>query len=107
MTFKLLAGGILFLAVALELVADVLFKHWALTGKSIFIVVGTFLYLAATLLWAFSLKYQPLSKAIVVFTIGNLILGVIAGIAIFDESLTIIQKIGVIFGLLSIVMLEL
>lgn len=99
-------AALLTIAVLLELVADILFKQWAMKNHILLILGGVFVYGVSTVLWAFSLKYELLSKAIVVFTLGNLVLGVLAGLIIFSEELTIVQKVGVALGVISIIMVE-
>ena len=77
--FLWLVGG----AVTLEVVADVLFKKWAIKGESLLLALGLVLYFAGTVVWAYSLKYEYLSKAITIFTVLNLILVVAAGTLFF------------------------
>ena len=64
------------------------------------------IYFIGTMVWAFSLKYELLSKAISIFTILNIVLLVLAGILVFNESLSIINKIGIALGILSVILIE-
>jgi multidrug transporter EmrE-like cation transporter len=69
------------------------FKKWSLGGKNILLILGFIIYAVGTLFWAFSFKYEFLSKAISVLTLLNLIAIVLVGVSYFNESLSIINKI--------------
>lgn len=99
--------GLIAVAVAFEIVADVLFRKWASENKLVLLAAGLGLYFIGTLFWAFSLKHETLSKSIVVFTLFNLIAGVAIGLIYFKEELTILQKAGIGFGFLSVALIEL
>jgi multidrug transporter EmrE-like cation transporter len=94
------------LATAAEVVGDIYFKKWSLGGKNILVVIGFIIYGFGTILWAFSLKYEFLSKAISILTLLNLIIVVLVGVLYFDEKLTFINKLGVALGIVSIVLIE-
>jgi multidrug transporter EmrE-like cation transporter len=93
-------------AVVLEVAGDILFKRWAIGNKNIFLLIGLLLYFAGTIFWAFSLKYEFLSKSASIFTVLNLIAVVLAGSIIFGEKLSLLNKIGIIVGIVSIILLE-
>jgi len=90
----------------LEIIGDILFKEWSIHSKKYLIILGTLFYTLATLVWAFSLKYQNLSKAIVIFAVLTLIVGALVGVFIYKESLSTLNIIGIILGLASIILLE-
>ena len=97
---------IILAAVALEVVADILFKKWSMNGRAILLAAGIGLYIIGTVAWAFSLKFELLSKAISIFTILNLIAVAIAGFVIFKEDLSFTNKIGFVLGIVAIVLIE-
>jgi EamA-like transporter family. len=97
---------IILAAVALEVVADIFFKKWSMNGRAILLAVGIGLYIIGTVAWAYSLKFELLSKAISIFTILNLIAVAAAGFVIFKEDLSLTNKIGFVFGLIAIVLIE-
>jgi len=98
----------LILAVALlEIGGDILFKEWVIRNDTLFIILGVILYMLATIVWAFSLKFQNLSKAVVIFAVLTLIVGVLVGVFIYKEDMSLLQILGVICGLASIALLEL
>ncbi len=95
------------LAVAFEVVADVLFKKWALENRGVLLAVGLALYFVGTIFWAVSLRHDLLSRAVTVFTVVNLLAVVLVGVLVFGEELSLAQKIGVGLGVFSILLLEL
>ncbi|MEK7073146.1 MAG: SMR family transporter [Patescibacteria group bacterium] len=103
---KLLFYGLIALAVVLEVFSDVLFKKWAIDSKNVFLYVGLLIYFVGTIFWAFSLRYEYLSKAISIFTILNLIIVVLVGVLYFKEDLSLINKVGIALGILSVILIE-
>jgi len=97
---------LLLAAVAFEVAGDILFKKWALAGRNIFLTGGSAIYFVGTIFWAISLRYEYLSKAISIFTIINLITVVFAGIIFFKEDITLVNKIGIFLGIVSVMMIE-
>lgn len=104
---KYLAPTFILVAVVFEVVADIFFKKWALAEGKVFLAAGLALYFIGTVIWAYALKFEDLSKAIVVFVVLNLVLAVLAGVSIFGETLTTMQKVGITLGIVSVVLLEL
>ena len=103
---KLVFFSLLFLAIALEVVGDIFLKKWSLGGKSVLMAIGFMLYVVASLFWAFSLKYEYLSKAISIFTVLNLICVVLVGVLMFEEKLSLVNIIGMVLGLVSVVLVQ-
>lgn len=97
---------IILAAAALEVVADILFKKWSLSGRTVLLAAGIALYVIGTVIWAYSLKFELLSKAISVFTLLNLIAVAAAGFVIFKEDLSLTNKIGFVLGLVAVVLIE-
>lgn len=93
-------------AVVFEVFADILFKKWAIDKKDLFLYAGLAMYFVGTVFWAVSLKYEYLSKAVSAFTILNLIVLVVVGSVLFKEDLSIVNKIGVGLGIISIILIE-
>ena len=106
-SLKYIFFGLMFLAVVLEVAADILFRYWSLNDKKILFFSGLAVYLIGTAFWAYSLKYEMLSKAASVFAIMNLILLVLAGTVIFNEDLTLANKVGIALGIVSLFLIEL
>jgi drug/metabolite transporter (DMT)-like permease len=70
------------------------------------IVAGMVLYLIGTGCWVTSLKYETFTKSGVIFLLLNIILLSLTGLFFFKDDLSTINKIGIILGLISIIMVE-
>ncbi|HII14840.1 MAG TPA: hypothetical protein HA362_00845 [Nanoarchaeota archaeon] len=92
--------------VVLEVIGDVLFKKWALGSRNLFLGIGLLVYFTGTVFWAFSLRYEYLSKAISVFSVLNLIIIALVGVLMFRENLSVINKAGIALGVLSVILIE-
>ncbi len=103
---KLYFYGLIFLAVAFEVIGDIFFKRSVLENKNLFLYIGLFVYFIGTIFWALSLKYELLSKAITIFTIINLIVIILVGVIYFNENISLINKIGVGVGIISVILME-
>ncbi len=90
-----------------EAMGDGVLKKWAVSQNSHWFILGILLYLTSVITWAFSLKYELISKAIIVVMILNTLFVLIIGSLFFKESLTDIQKLGVVFALIGLVLIEL
>lgn len=93
-------------AVAFEVVADIMFKKWATENKNLLIIGGLLIYLVGTVVWAFSMRYNLFSKAVSIFSILNFIAAILIGVLLFKDDLSSINKVGIILGLISIVLIE-
>ena len=98
--------AIILVAVALEVIGDIFSKKWALGGKSIMIFLGLLIYFIGSVFWAFSLRYEYLSKAISAFTILNFIMVVLVGVIYFKENLSLTNKLGIALGIISLIMIQ-
>ncbi len=106
LTSKTIFLILIILAATLEAAGDIILKKWAIDSKQIVFVLGIVVYFFATLLWAFSLKYEFLSKAISIITVLNLVIVVLVGVLYFKEDLSFINKIGIILGIISVILIE-
>ena len=105
--FKYSFLGLVALAVSLEVVGDILFKKWSIDHKNILFIIGLLVYSLGTIFWALSLRYEYLSKAISIFTVLNLIVIVLVGVLYFKEDVSLINKIGIGLGIISVLLIEL
>lgn len=106
-SFKFIFLVLILFGVGLEIVGDVLFKKWAIDShKNIFFIVGFLIYALGTIFWAVSLKYGLLSKAISLFTILNLVIIILVGMIFFHENISLINKLGVSLGIISVILME-
>ncbi|EKE11485.1 MAG: hypothetical protein ACD_15C00074G0002 [uncultured bacterium] len=105
-TLKITFFVLVILAAILEASGDIILKKWATDQKQFLFVLGIIVYFVATVIWAFSLKYEFLSKAISIITILNLIIVVLVGVLYFKEDLSNINKVGILLGILSVILIE-
>lgn len=92
-------------AVFLEAIADIYLKKWSQNGKTSLILAGLLIYFVGTIFWAVSLKYEYLSKSISIFTVLNLCVIILIGYFMFGETLTLVSKIGIGLGIISVALL--
>ena len=90
----------------IEVFADIFFKFYNDKGGYHFIVLGIVLYLIGTMCWVISLRYETFTKSGVIFLLLNIILLSLTGLLFFKEELSIINKIGIFLGIVSIIMVE-
>lgn len=107
MSWRLLFWFFVLPAAIFEAAGDIILKKWASDGKLSIFIFGLLVYLVSTILFALSMKYEFLSKAIAIVTVLNLLIVVLAGVFIFKENLTLINKIGILLGIISIVLIDL
>ena len=93
-------------AVGLEIIADFFFKSWANQNKFSLIALGLALYFIGTIFWAYSLKFESLSKAILFFTVINLIVISLMGMILFHEKLNAWNQLGLGVGVASVILME-
>lgn len=103
---KILFLILVILASLFEAMGDIFLKKWSMASQPLFFILGIFVYIIATLVWAFSLRYEMLSKAIVICSIVNLLVVILAGVFLFSEQLSLINKFGIIIGVIAVILLQ-
>lgn len=106
MSAKILFWIFIILGAGLEIIGDIFLKKWAIENRQFLMWIGFLVYVIGALFWAFSLKYETLSKAISIFTILNLVLVALIGIIFFKEDISMVAKLGIILGIISIALIE-
>lgn len=96
------AGLILF-----ESVADIFAKEYS-RGRSLwFAVVSIALFVVANTSWLIALRYGcKLSVGVLLFGIVQGLTGVFIGVVLYQESLTSLQRLGLVCGLVAIGLLS-
>ena len=86
---KIIFFVLIILGSVFEVVGDVFFKKWSIESKNILLGIGLLAYFTGSIFWAFSLKYEILSKAISVCIIVNLLIAILVGVIFFRENLIV------------------
>jgi multidrug transporter EmrE-like cation transporter len=97
---------LIIMAAMLEASGDIILKKWAIDQKQFLFMIGIGVYFIATVVWAFSLRYEFLSKAISIITILNLVIVVLVGVLYFKEDLSMINKVGIVLGIISVILIQ-
>jgi multidrug transporter EmrE-like cation transporter len=82
----------------LEVLGDYFFKKESYP-------IGLVAYLCGAVFWALSLRYESLSKAVILFGVTNALISVAIGIHWLEESLSFQQWMGVILGATAIALI--
>jgi multidrug transporter EmrE-like cation transporter len=98
--------AIISVCIIFEIIGDYLFKKWTMTNKTWELIVGTTGYIISSLLWLYSLKYEDLSKASVIFIVLSLVALTLIGVYCFDETLTTLNWIGVVLATIAIILVS-
>ena len=91
---------------AIEVFADIAFKLWNDRNEIHLIIIGVILYLTGTAFWVASLKYESFTKSGTVFLLLNIILLTMTGLLLFKDNLSNINRLGILIGILSVIMIE-
>ncbi len=97
---------LIIIGASIEVFADIFFKIYNDKGGYHFILLGIFLYLIGTMCWVISLRYETFTKSGIIFLLLNIILLSLTGLFFFKDDLSIINKIGIILGIASIIMVK-
>ena len=98
--------ALILIATLFEVIGDILLKYWAIDNNQHYLLAGLGVYFIGVVFWAFSLRYDYLSRAISIIVILNLIIVVLIGVYMFKEQLSFVNKIGIGLGILSVILLE-
>lgn len=96
----LLIGGVILT------IGDIFMKKWVNTNSYVFYIVGLAIYLIGLNFLAQSFKFKNIAVASVIFVIFNVVTLSIVSWLYFKETLSMMQIIGIIIGIMSIVILE-
>lgn len=98
----------LLVLVAFELLADILAKQFAVSGKMVFAILALAGFIAANVAWLTSLRTgAELGKGAVLFSVLSAVGAVIVGMTMYHEKITWYQGVGLFFGIVAIAFLSL
>ncbi len=90
--------------IVFELIADILAKNWSIKGGWVLAGGALIAYLLGNTFWLFALKNgSGLAKGAVIFSIVSAVLAIGLGVLFYKETLTRMQIIGVLLGLVSLI----
>ena len=85
---------------------DIFMKKWVNTNSAIFYFVGLIVYLIGLNFLAQSFKFKNIAVASTIFVIFNVVTLSIVSWLYFKETLSTLQIIGMIIGIIAIVVME-
>ena len=97
----------LLLLVLFELIADILAKQFALSGKYAFAFLSIVGFIAANTAWLISLRSgAELGRGAILFSVLSAIGAVGVAVTLYHEKMTLYQNIGLLLGIAAIVFLS-
>ena len=97
----------LLLLVAFELIADVLAKQFAISGKPAFAVLSIAGFVAANTAWLASLRTgAELGRGAILFSVLSAIGAVFIGLVIYHEKASSLQLVGLVLGVVAVALLS-
>ncbi len=94
-------------AAVFESLGDLSFRYSALISKKSWLIAGITLYTVGTAIWAYTLKFEDVSDALVIVNIINLILVILVGVFFFHEQASPLNLAGLVLGVISIILMQL
>lgn len=98
---------LLFIGGSVLTVGDIIMKKWVLSNNIYTFIVGILVYLVGMVFLSFSFKYKNIATASTIFVLFNIITLSIVSWLYFNETLSTFQFVGIMFGICSIICLEL
>lgn len=96
----------LIFGVLVEVVGALVLLQAARSSKVLWVVLGAVLYASSAILWVQALRQMELYRGLILFTVLNVLIGVLAAILFFDEQPDLQGILGVVLGLLSVLLLS-
>ncbi len=88
-------------------IGDILSKEYSFNRSVAYLIGVLMCYTSTTLVWLYAVsKGLEIGRGSMLFAIVSTITGLVVGYTLYNESLTTIQTIGLVFGLLSIILLN-
>src|SRR5690349_18364577 len=93
--------GFLVLGVLLEGTADLLFRKWGIersagAGNWNFFLMSLAIYAAGAVCWGLSLQFREVSRGIVTFMVLNVVMVAAAGVWLYGERISTVNRIGIL-----------
>lgn len=91
----------------IDTAGDIIMKKWVVSKNIWIFAAGMLTYLIGLGFLAYSYNYKNIAVASVIFVILNIIMLSIVSWLYFHESLSSLQIIGIIIGIIAIIVMEL
>ena len=98
---------LLFIGGSILTIGDIIMKKWVMSNDLYLFISGLFIYMIGMIFLAYSFKYKNIAVASTIFVLFNVITLSIVSWLYFKETLSTTQLIGIAFGIISILFLEL
>lgn len=91
----------------IDTIGDIIMKKWVVDKNVWVFVMGMLTYLIGLGFLAYSYNYKNIAVASVIFVIINIVMLSVVSWFYFNETLSPLQIIGIIVGVIAIIILEL
>lgn len=105
MTFYIFV--LLILGTVFGVVGDVFAKLWGLKNTIEYWYLAVIMYLLSSNIYIYFLKYEKLVIAYLFWALLSTLGCIFAGFLIFNEKLTFLQSVGMVFAVVSMLMMSL
>lgn len=105
---KIIATIFILLITTITATGDYFLKKSGQNTNTLFnkhLITGTLIYTFTSIMWAFTYKYMKFSTSVTIYSIFSIIIFAFIGVFIFKDTISIIEIIGIIFAILSLVIL--
>jgi multidrug transporter EmrE-like cation transporter len=97
---------LLLLVAGCIVVGDTIIKYWTGNQKDWMVVIVFIFYTLSGLLYFPTLLNENLTTATVIWSILSLVGSVLVGLLVFRETVSTIQGIGIMLGILSVILIK-
>ena len=98
---------LLLVSALLVVVGDVFAKYWSLNQKTSFFIIGVLGYFLSGVVYIPTLLRKGLVITGMVYSLFSIVGFLIVGLIFFKETLTLLQGIGVMLGVIALILLNL
>jgi drug/metabolite transporter (DMT)-like permease len=88
-------------------IGDAMLNEWAKGGtKALWLIGGFIFWNISLLLFMGMLRRELFSTSVVFFVVANYLVSIAFSQLIFHENITVYQKLGIVFALIAIVLIQ-
>lgn len=98
--------ALLVLVAGCIVIGDTIIKYWTGNQKDWMVVVVLVFYTISGLLYFPTLLNENLTTATVIWSVLSLIGSVLVGLLIFRETVSLVQGVGIMLGILSVILIK-